>query len=63
MNTLQAHDALQTAMDLMGIVATDASRTLVLELLAAYNVLALNSGCYRQLKNAGTSQDIWIIAA
>tara|TARA_R110002153_G_scaffold66399_3_gene177545 strand:+ start:2741 stop:2932 length:192 start_codon:yes stop_codon:yes gene_type:complete len=63
MNALQAHKALQTAIDLMGIVATDTSRALVLELLAAYNALALNSGCYQQLKNAGNGQDIWIIAA
>ena len=62
MNALQAHKALQDAIDLMGVVSTDTSRALVIELLAAYNALALNSGCYRQLKNAGTTQDIWIIA-
>jgi len=64
MNTLQAHKALQAAIDLMDIVSTDTSKALVLELLAAYNAIAINNpDCYTQLKNAGNSKDIWIIAA
>ena len=48
----------------MDIVSTDTSRALVLELLAAYNAIAINNpDCYTQLKNAGNNQDIWIIAA
>ena len=64
MNALQAHKALQTAIDLMGIVRTDTSRQLVLELLAAYNAVAINNpDCYQQFRNAGNAHDIYIQAA
>jgi len=64
MTTLQAHKLLSNANDTMNGWNTEATRAAVLELLANYNELAAATpSTYRQLKNAGTTQDVWLIAA
>lgn len=64
MTILEAHKNLRAAYEVMKAYDTQTSRDLVLELLVKYNEMAkLNHGLYRPFRNAGSSADVWLVAA
>jgi len=63
MNAMKIHKMLDEAYDVMKKEDNQITRNAVLSLLDLYNAAADNCPeVYQKLKNAGTSEAIWIIA-
>lgn len=64
MNALKIHGLLEQAYEIMKKDDNEETRKVVLALIDLYNLAAdKNPTVYRKVRNAGTNDSIWIVAA